>query len=183
MSPPCRLVLIGMMGSGKSTVGALLAERTGWPFLDNDALMQRLYGATPREVLAAGDEASLLAAEVHALEAGLASPPPSIVAAAGGTIVDVGARALLAEAGIVAWLQVTPETVLHRSAGGGHRPWPEADRDAWIRRAISERDALYRSVASLDLAADDAAPSSIADRILEHAAHETACRDLLLEAC
>jgi shikimate kinase len=179
MSPLCRVVLIGMMGSGKSTVGRLLAQRTGWAFLDNDELMQRLFGATPRQVLAAGDESSLLAAEVRALEAGLAEPPPAIVAAAGGTIVDASARTMLAGAGVVVWVQVTEKTVMERSEGGEHRPWPEADRRAWIRRAIGEREALYRSVADLVLPADDASPASVADEIHAFAAQDAACRDLL----
>ena len=49
-----RVVLVGMMGSGKSTVGAILAERLGWPFHDNDAMLRQLFDATPRELLEAG---------------------------------------------------------------------------------------------------------------------------------
>ena len=52
----CRVVLVGMMGSGKSTVGRLLAQRTGWPRYDNDALLQELYGMTAKEIVEARGE-------------------------------------------------------------------------------------------------------------------------------
>jgi shikimate kinase len=165
---PRRVILVGMMGSGKTTVGALLAERTGWPFHDNDTLLRELFGASPREVLLAGDEDSLLAAEVAALEAGLARPEPSIVAAAGGTIRDASARDRMRATGLVVWLRVTAETSLHRSAEAEHRPWPDPDHARWIARATQEREASYRSVADLALDADQASPTELTDQILAH---------------
>ena len=163
------------MGSGKTTVGELLAERTGWPFHDNDVLLRELFDATPRQILAAGDEASLLAAEVDALWAGLQRPEPSIVGAAGGTIMDGAARQEIAFAGIPIWLRVSPDTIFLRSSIGDHRPWPDADRAAWIERAEAQRHALYASVAELTLDADAAIPSVLADRILAHARTSRAC--------
>jgi shikimate kinase/3-dehydroquinate synthase len=167
-----------MMGSGKSTVGALLADRTGWPFHDNDALLRELFGATPREILAAGDEASLLAAEVQALGAGLARPAPAIVGAAGGTIVDAAAREVMATGGIPIWLRITAETILRRSAGDDHRPWPDADREGWISRAMAVRHDLYAAVADLTLDADSSPPSVMADRVLAHVRAGGACPPL-----
>ena len=164
-----------MMGSGKTTVGSLLAQRTGWPFHDNDALLREHFGATPREILAAGNEASLLAAEVDALRAGLRRPAPSIVGAAGGTIVDAVAREAMTLAGTPIWLRITPDTIFRRSAAGEHRPWPDADREAWIARALQQRSALYAAVAYLTLDADQRSPSDLADVILAHARTLDAC--------
>jgi shikimate kinase len=166
---------MGMMGSGKSTVGALLAERTGWPFHDNDVLLRELFDATPRQILTRTDEASLLAAEVDALLAGLQRPPPAIVVAAGGTIIDRAAREAMARAGITVWLRVSPDTILRRSSGGEHRPWPEADRAAWIERAVAQRHALYEATAHLVLDADATPPSDLADQILAHVRAVSPC--------
>ena len=169
-----RVVLVGMMGSGKTTVGAILAERLGWPFHDNDSMLRTLFGANPRELLEAGGEAAMHSAEVTALLAALARPTPSVLAAAGGTIVDAAARSEMAAAGLVVWLRVTAETVEERSAGGAHRPWPAGDRTGWIERAVREREGLYAEVADVILDADTAAPAALADRIMDKIEQEPA---------
>jgi shikimate kinase len=163
---PDRIVLVGMMGCGKTTVGNLLSQRLGWPFHDNDALLRRLFRATPRELLADGGEEAMQSAELTTLSAALAMPAPAIVAAAGGTILDRGARLELADAGHVVWLRVAAGTVEGRSARGTHRPWPDADRAGWISRALAERETLYAEVADLTIDADDASPSTLVDRII-----------------
>ena len=165
-----RIVLVGMMGCGKTTVGNLLSERLGWTFHDNDAILRRLFDATPRELLDAGGEEAMHSAELTALSAALAMPSPAIVAAAGGTILDREARSEVADAGYVVWLRVARGTVEGRSARGTHRPWPDADRAGWISRAVAERDGLYAAVADLTLAADNVSASSLADRIIRELA-------------
>jgi shikimate kinase len=168
-----------MMGSGKSTVGDLLSQLTGWPHRDNDQLLRTLFEATPREILEDGNEASLLAAEVEALRAGLAAATPSIVSAAGGTIVDAAAREAVAGSGVVVWLRVDAATIHTRAGVGAHRPWPDPDRLGWIRDALAKRAPLYASAAQLTLDADQTAPAALADRILAYLRHEGICRDLL----
>jgi shikimate kinase len=155
-----------MMGSGKTTVGRLLADRLNWPFHDNDVMLRRLFGATPRELLLTGGEDAMHVAEVAALSAALAMPGPSIVAAAGGTILDAAARDEIAAAGLVVWLRIIAASVEARSAAGEHRPWPDQDRARWIAMAVEERKALYQAVADLTIDADRASPSKIADRII-----------------
>src|ERR687896_164630 len=61
---PCRVILVGMMGSGKSTIGRLLADGTGWPYVDNDELVARLHGATSRQLLATVGEERMRLAEL-----------------------------------------------------------------------------------------------------------------------
>jgi shikimate kinase len=177
---PCGVVLIGMMGSGKSTVGELLSRRTGWPHHDNDQLLQTLFDATPRQILAAGDEVSLLAAEVEALRAGLAAATPSIVSAAGGTIVDAGAREALANSGLVVWLRVGAATIHERAGVGDHRPWLSPDRLGWIRDAVAPREPLYASVTQLTLDADHAVLADLADQILAKLQQSGLCQDSLM---
>jgi shikimate kinase len=177
MSLPCRIVLIGMMGSGKSTVGKLLSRHTGWPHYDNDLLLRNLFHATPRQILASGDETSLLAAEVEALRAGLAAAAPSIVSAAGGTIVDPAARAALVASGMVVWLRVDATTIHERAGVGNHRPWPERDRLGWITGALAKREPLYASVAQLTLDANHALPAELADQIQANLKQTGMCQD------
>jgi shikimate kinase len=162
-----RVVLVGMMGSGKTTVGAILADRLGWAFHDNDTVLRQLFDATPRQLLEAAGEAAMHSAEITALSAALAMPPPAVVAAAGGTILDPGARAEMADAGLVVWLRITAATARFRSGGGDHRPWPDADRTAWIARVLEEREGLYAEVADLTLDADRQSPQALAERIMD----------------
>lgn len=163
-----------MMGSGKSTIGSILAQRLGWPFHDNDVMLRQLFAATPRELLAAGGEAAMHSAEVTALRAALDMPAPAVVAAAGGTILDPELRSELSEAGLIVWLRVAGETVQRRSAGGAHRPWPDDDRAGWIAQAVEARERLYDEVADLVLDTDALAPETLAGRIVEELGRDPA---------
>jgi shikimate kinase len=166
----CRVILVGMMGSGKTTVGRLLSERTGWPYHDNDELLDRLFGATPRQVLAESGEEWLRASESSALALGLESEAPCIIAAAAGTILDEPNRRLLDDAGIVAWLRATPLALNERAFGAEHRPWLDTGGEAWVRSSMAERDPLYASVADLIVDTDGREADEIAKEILAHLA-------------
>ena len=162
-----RVVLIGPMGSGKSTVGAILAERTGWPLLDNDALLVRATGASARELLADAGEAALRDRETAALRVALATPPPAIVTAAAGVILDPTNRASLADAGLVVWLRAPVEVLAARAAGADWRPWLDADPAAWFTESAVVRDPLYASVADLELDTATMAPGEMVEAILD----------------
>jgi shikimate kinase len=173
----CRVVLVGMMGSGKTTVGRVLADMTGWPLQDNDELVLRLFDATPRQILDAGGEAKLRAAESEALAMGLEAPSPTIVGAAAGTILDATNREQLRRAGIVVWLRASSKVLERRATGAEHRPWLEVGGTDWIHQAAEERSPLYASAADLIVDADDEAPEAVAHLILEHLRGVDACRE------
>jgi shikimate kinase len=175
----CRVVLVGMMGSGKTAVGRVLADMTGWPLQDNDELVLRLFDATPRQILAAGGEAKLRAAESEALAMGLEAPPPTIVGAAAGTILDPTNREQLRRAGIVVWLRASSKVLERRAMGAAHRPWLDAGGTEWIRKTVEERNPLYASAADLILDADGLTPETVARRIVEHLHGVDACRESL----
>ena len=88
----CRVLLIGMMGSGKSTIGRLLSEATGWRYMDNDELVRRSSGATARQILADRGEAEMREAESGALALGIATPAPVVIGVAAGTDVELVKR-------------------------------------------------------------------------------------------
>ncbi|HEY8171413.1 MAG TPA: shikimate kinase [Candidatus Limnocylindria bacterium] len=170
-TPPIRIVLIGMMGSGKSSVGHALAARTGWPFVDNDALVEGVTGLSAREHLESMGETELRRVEADALSAALAHPPPVIVSAAGGTILDAGHRSALADAGFVVWLRGPAGVLAARAAGAGHRPWLDGDAQAWFDTALAAREPLYAGVADLVLDIEALDPFDAAARIVEEVGH------------
>jgi len=105
-------------------------------------------------------------AEVTALSAALAMPPPAVVAAAAGTILDNDSRSEVSDAGLVVWLRLAAETIEARSAAGEHRPWPDEDRTGWIERTVDGRRGLYEEVADLILDADTTSPDALASQII-----------------
>jgi shikimate kinase len=164
---PPRVVLLGMMGSGKSSVGRALSDRTGWRFVDNDELVQEATGRTARQLLAERGELAMRAAESAALHAGVALAPPVIVATAAGTILDPDDRKHLRDAGFVVWLCAPADVLASRAAGAAHRPWLDDAPVAWFRAAERERAPLYEAVS--DLAVDTArmSPEESAASILD----------------
>ncbi|MGI8872649.1 MAG: shikimate kinase [Candidatus Limnocylindria bacterium] len=167
MAEACRLILVGMMGSGKTTIGRLLSERIGWPYLDNDELLRRLVAATPRQIAARSGEERLRRSEAAALRLGLEQPPPCIIGAAAGTILDPASRRAIQACGLVVWLRATSTTLQQRAAGAAHRPWLDSHAAAWTRRAVEERYPLYGAVADHVVDVDRTAAEAAAVEIGE----------------
>jgi len=161
-----RVMLIGMMGSGKSSVGRALAERTGWPFLDNDALVERATGRTARQLLAEDGEAALRQAESAALHAGLSVEPPAIIGVAGGVLLKPADRRRVAGGGFVVWLRAPAEVLAARAVGAEHRPWLDGDAAAWFRRTLAERGPMYAAVSDLEVDTAASTPSEAAEAIV-----------------
>jgi shikimate kinase len=177
---PCRVLLIGMMGSGKSTIGRLLSAATGWPYVDNDELVHRSHGATARQILAEHGEARMRAAESDALALGLTTQPPALIGVAAGTIIDPANRASLAGGGVVVvWLRADAAALESRAMGAGHRPWLDTGGASWIRDAIAERDPLYASVADVVVDTDSSEPEQSADEVRARLRTVPACRAAL----
>ena len=160
------IVLTGMMGAGKSSVGRALADRTGWPYMDNDELVLAATGRAPEAIDAVDGPDALHAAEAAALRHALAVPPPLIAGAAAWVVVDPASRSLLQEAAKVVYLRAHPETLLARIGGGAGRRDDATDL-AWLRARFIERDELYRETATLTVDTDEASVESVAAVILE----------------
>jgi shikimate kinase len=172
---PCRVLLVGMMGSGKSTIGRLLADMTGWPYVDNDELVVRASGRTSRTLLAERGEAEMRRAESAALAVGIGLPPPAIVGVAAGVILGAADRGTLRSGGIVIWLRASADELAVRAAGAEHRPWLETDPRGWMEAALLEREPLYASVADHVVDTDAAALDESAAGLVEWLMAETAC--------
>lgn len=165
--PPERVVLLGMMGSGKTSVGLALSERTGWPFIDNDALVARATGMSARVLLAERGEAAMREAESAALREGLAITPPVIVATAAGTVLRAEDRHAIGGSGVVVWLNAPADVLASRAAGAEHRPWLDDDPVGWFERTLAERDELYRAIADIAIDTSVVRPAEAAEQVIE----------------
>ena len=160
-----RILLVGLMGSGKTTIGRRLSARTGWPYLDNDQLVQEVSGQAAPELIAADGEAALHEIEVAAFERALAAPTPVIIGLAGWLVTDETLQARIRAAGTVVWLRADPAILLRRArAGRGRRP--EAADPEWIARTVSERAAMFEAVADLVVDVDRLEPGKVVERIV-----------------
>lgn len=146
---PCRVLLTGMMGSGKSTIGRLVSEATGWSYLDNDELVRQSHGATARRILAERGEVEMREAESEALARGIEAPAPALIGVAAGTILEPSNRDRLRTGGIVVWLRADAAAIEARAIGADHRPWLDTGGASWIRDTVAERDPLYASIADV----------------------------------
>ena len=163
-----RLLLVGMMGVGKTTVGRRLAARLGWDFLDSDAEVEAATGHTVPEIFATEGEAAFRRAETAALRQAVALDRPVVVGVAGGAVLDPANRHLLAEAGPVVWLRARPETLAARVGDGAGRPLLD-DHPAETLAALDRvRRPLYAELADLVIDVEGLSPEQIVDRIVEH---------------
>jgi shikimate kinase len=159
------VVLVGLMGSGKSTVGALVAQRTGRALVDVDTVITARMNKTVRELWEEGGEAAYRYLESEVVLETLREDTPTVLAAPGGVVLDPLVRAALAHS-LVVWLRTSPSTLAGRVRPGDHRPLLE-DRPAETFAAMAEmRSELYRQVATAIIDTDGRAPESITDEVV-----------------
>lgn len=162
---PKRIVLTGFMGSGKSTVGPLLAARLGWPFIDVDNVIESEAGAAIAEIFARHGEGAFRDRE-HATIARLAGGENIVLALGGGAIEREDTRTLLlnAPSALLVHLEVELATTLARCSGTeGTRP-VLADQ-ANLAARYERRLPLYRA-AHLTVRTDALTPEQVVDAIL-----------------
>ena len=160
-----RMLLIGMMAAGKTTVGHAVADRLGWPYCDNDELLRRATGVDTRTVLEKQGEAALRRAESAALTAALTEAGPLVAGVAGGVVEDPLDRDRLRAGGFVVWLRAQVETWVRR-ARDTDRPWLGDNPKAALTALYAGRADLYLSVASFVIDVDTLPADTVADRIV-----------------
>lgn len=168
VAPPRRIVLTGFMGSGKSTVGPLLAAHLGWTFVDVDDVLEAEAGATIPQLFARQGEASFRDRE-HAAITRLADGDALVLALGGGAIEHATTRALLLNAPgtLLVHLEVELATTLARCRDTEHIRPILADR-ANLASRYQRRLPLYRT-AHLSIPVDALTPQQVADSILQAA--------------
>ena len=136
------IVLIGMMGSGKTTVGKLLAQRLCRPFVDTDALIEEREGRSIPDIFARDGEGAFRTLELE-VSRELSDQSGLIIACGGGLPIQGGAIAALKQNGLVFWLDRDPGET-YDSLDASHRPLARSGRDDFISRYQS-RVAVYRN--------------------------------------
>lgn len=137
--------LVGMPGSGKSTVGPELAARLGVPFLELDAEIERAAGASVREIFEQDGEARFRELEAAAL-VDAAGRDPSVVSCGGGVVLEPANRVTLRATGEVVFLSVPLEVLRERVRPAVDRPLIREEGD--LERLYRDREPLYREFAA-----------------------------------
>ena len=169
-------MLVGMMGSGKSTVGKRLAKRLDRPFVDADHDLEATLGRTIAQVFEQDGEDAFRSEEARHLHRLLGADVPTVVAAGGGVVLQADNRARLGEGDVtVVWLDAEPAFLASRAEAKPHRPLlaqGASARDVF-ERLDRERRPLYEEVADVTIDvqpfhAEEAKPkAAMADRLAE----------------
>ena len=139
------IVLVGFMGTGKTTVGKLISEQTGMPLLDMDALIEERAGKTINEIFAEEGEPHFRALE-RAMVGELAALEGKIISTGGGIVLNPDNIADFERTGLVVCLLADAETVLDRVKHDTTRPLLAGDKAARIVELLESRKPLYEAI-------------------------------------
>jgi len=163
-----RIVLIGMMGAGKTTIGTAISQVTGWPYIDNDEIVAQISGMPTRDLLQQRGEAAMREAEFAAVDKVLAMEPPVVAGAAAGVVLNPEVCDRLRDGAFVVYLRATVDTLVLR-VEGTYRPWLGSDPEDAMRKLYEGREAKYEALAHLIVDVDAGVPSKVAQEILDSA--------------
>jgi len=159
------VVLVGMMGSGKSSIGRRVALRLGVPFVDADAEIEKAAGMSISDIFAIRGEAEFRAGETRVI-ARLLEGGPQVLATGGGAFMNPDTRAAIAAKGISIWLKAEFDVLMKRIRRRQDRPLLRTeDPAATLRKLMEERDPIY-ALADLTVQSRDVLHDKIVDEIV-----------------
>ena len=166
---PRRVLLVGFMGSGKSAVGAALARRLEWRFIDCDAEVEKETGASIAEIFREGGEDAFRDVEARVTRRALGEDR-AVIASGGGWPAREGRMESVGRGTLTVWLRVTLEEALRRVSRGGEAPRPllQGPGPATAAAALMARRDRYYRMAGLHLDAVGESEAALADRISGH---------------
>lgn len=165
-----RLFLTGYRGTGKSTVGRVVAERLGWDAIDSDDEIERRAGKSIAQMFTEDGEPAFRDLEEQVV-ADLCQQDTTVIALGGGAILRPATRQRIGASGAVVWLTASPEAIAERLATdvstATRRPNLTATGGVEeVRHVLAEREPLYRQCATLVLETEGRSPEAIADDIV-----------------
>ena len=164
---PKTVVLVGLMGAGKSAIGRRLANKLGLPFIDADVEIEAAAGCTIEEIFARDGEAAFRAGERKIIARLLTERPVHILATGGGAFMDPQTRALIRERGLSVWLRAELDILLARTARRSHRPLlKKGDPREILSRLMEQRYPVYAE-ADLTVISDENPPEHTVERVIE----------------
>ena len=161
------IVLVGLMGAGKSTVGKRLAKRLGLPFVDSDSAIEDAAGYSAAEVFERFGEKDFRDGERRLVARLVDEGRVGVIATGGGAFVDPGTRALLNERAITVWLDAPVDILRERTAKRNTRPLLRTpDPKATLARLAEERRSSYER-AHIHIRSGHQGHGEVVDRIIE----------------
>ena len=160
------IVLVGLSGTGKSTVGALLAQALGWNYLDTDALIESEAGRPISAIFAGSGELAFRQLESAALRRALAGKQ-AVIATGGGIIERVANREALRDA-MVVWLTANPKTLAQRLAAHKDRPLLQSSPLSTLESQMDRRAGRYATLARWIVTTDQMSPAEVVREIRRH---------------
>lgn len=159
------IVLAGFMGTGKSTVGGILARRLGFRLVDMDERIEQRAGRRISEIFARDGEAEFRRMESE-LARELSGGEEQVIAAGGGVVLNPANVELLGRTGVVVCLTASADTILKRVEKSGHRPLlDEGGKAERIRSLLAQRRDLYAAL-PWQVETDALDPEAVADRVV-----------------
>ncbi len=159
------IVLVGLMGAGKSSIGRLLAGRLGLEFVDADSEIESAAGADIEEIFATHGEAAFRSGERRVI-ARLLEGPVRVVSTGGGAFMDADTRARIKAGALSVWLKADLDTLLKRVSRRGGRPLlKDKDPRDVMAALMAERDPVYAE-ADITVETAENPPAEVADRVI-----------------
>lgn len=162
------IVLVGLMGSGKTTVGRELAKKLNLQFSDSDELIEKSAKLSVREIFVEKGEPEFRRLESEALVVACANTESMVMAVAGGAVVSDSNRALLvSHAHCIVWLDAPTSTLVGRTGRAKHRPLLDGDPVGALNQMRTNRESFYQQIATHKISTQLLTVAQVVDKIVE----------------